>query len=263
MMIDTHAHISKRFCDTAEEVLTKIKDEKMKVILAASNIEDSEDNIAITKENKNIIFAALGIHPQNTDPESSLSIKEQLDTLGDLAKNNLNNIVAIGECGLDYSPAPPEDADRSKDEQEVLFRGQIDLAIKYKLPLIIHARKAVDEVIEILKEYKNLSGVFHCYSGGKKRIQKILELGENWFFGIDGNLTYEDGLVEIVKLIPKDRLLLETDSPYLTPVPYRGQINNPTNVKYIYQKVAEIWDKNFNDTEKVIDSNANRLFKLV
>jgi TatD DNase family protein len=145
--------------------------------------------------------------------------------------------------------------------QEICFRKQIELAQKYKLPLIVHARKAVDEVVEILKEYKNISGVFHCYAGGKKRIQKIIDL--NFYFGIDGNLTYEDGLVDVVRNIPKDRLILETDCPYLTPIPFRGQENKPAYVKYIYEKVAEIWEMSFVETEKMIDENAKRLFNIV
>jgi TatD DNase family protein len=104
--------------------------------------------------------------------------------------------------------------------------------------------------------------VFHCYAGGNKRIKKVIDLGENWYFGIDGNLTYEDGLVEVVKNIPKDRLLLETDSPALTPVPFRGGINSPKNIVYIYKKVAEIWEMSFEETEKIIDGNAKRLFKF-
>ncbi|MEI8067366.1 MAG: TatD family hydrolase [Candidatus Shapirobacteria bacterium] len=262
-MIDTHAHLSKTFCDTVQGSIGKIKEEKMKVVLAASNIEDSKENIELVKENKGILFAAIGIHPQDTDPDIKMSLDEQINLLDSLAKNNSDIVVAVGECGLDYSPAPPGEKDRDKKEQEILFKGQIEIALKYKLPLIIHARKAVDETIEILKEYKNLSGVFHCYAGGKKRIQKILDLGENWYFGIDGNLTYEDGLIEVIKNIPKDRLILETDSPYLTPEPFRGQENNPINVKYIYKKVAGIWGKSFEETEKIIDENAKRLFKFV
>jgi len=161
---------------------------------------------------------------------------------------------------LDFSTPPPDEKERSREEQEILFRGQIEIAKKYNLPLIIHARKAVDEVIEILGEYKKISGVFHCYAGGKKRIKKIMELGEMWYFGIDGNLTYEEGLSEVVAEIPKDRLLLETDCPFLTPVPHRGEINKPEYVKFIYQKTAEIWKMEFAEVEKMIDGNARKLF---
>jgi TatD DNase family protein len=120
----------------------------------------------------------------------------------------------------------------------------------------------VDEVIEIMAEYKNLSGVFHCYSGGKKRIKKILDLLGEWYFGFDGNLTYEVGLEEVVKIIPRERILAETDSPLLTPEPFRGQENRPVYVKYVYQKIADIWGESFEKTEEIIDANAKRLFKI-
>jgi len=257
-VIDTHAHLSTRFLTPA--MAGQIMTEEITIILAGSNVTDSRENIELAKNNPKI-WASVGIHPQCTDSENLDSVEKQLDLLEDMVKNN-DKIVAIGECGLDYSPPPPEERERSKEEQEKLFLGQIEIAQKYQKPLIIHARKAVDEVIEILKKYKNLAGVFHCYAGGKKRIQRILDLGENWCFGIDGNLTYEVGLAEVVAAIPKERLILETDSPFLTPVPFRGQTNKPEYVKYIYEKMAEIWKTNLCETEKIIDTNAKRLFKL-
>jgi TatD DNase family protein len=260
-MIDTHAHLSTRFCDASSELIKKLRNENIKVVLAASNIKESEENIILTQENPDLFLAAIGVHPQDTDPESNLSIDEQINLLDNMVKNSINLISAIGECGMDFSPAPPEEKDRSKEDQEKLFRGQICVAEKYNLPLIIHARKAVDETIEILRDYQNTRGVFHCYAGGKKRIQKVLDLGENWYFGIDGNVTYESGLADVVSQIPKDKLILETDSPFLTPEPFRGQKNNPTNVKFVYKKVSEIWKIDFRETESIIDKNAFRLFK--
>jgi len=251
-MIDTHAHINDRF---------GIKDiPKIKTILAASNVEEGENNIKLAKIHKNL-FASVGIHPQQTDPENRKTIDEQLNELDKLIETNRKLVVAIGECGLDYSPAPIGEIDRSKKDQERLFRGQICIGLKYKLPIIVHARQAVDEVIEILSTYKAF-GVFHCYTGGKKRIKKILDLKKKWYLGIDGNLTYEEGLGEVVKNIPKDRLVLETDSPFLTPVPFRGEENKPEYVEYVYKKVAELWQMNKAKVEKIIDENAKNLFGL-
>lgn len=255
-MIDTHAHISKRFCPPimVREVIGGAKKAGLKaIILAASNLEESEENIKLAEKYPRFLFPAVGVHPQQTDPENKLSIEEQINELDKLI--NKNKIIAIGECGLDYSPAPEGEKDRSKKDQESLFRGQVIMAKKHNLPLMIHARKAVDEVIEILGEFKDLKGVFHCYTGGKKRIKKIIELGSGWYFGFDGNLTYEVGLVEVVKSIPTERVLLETDSPFLAPVPYRGQTNKPEYVKYIY----EMFDKK---EQEQIDKNAGRLFNL-
>lgn len=241
-MIDTHAHLQ-RLCD--------INEKNEKVILAGSNIDDSKNNLLLAEKSNGKILAAAGIHPQE--------INDSPAELEKLVSKNHEKIVAIGECGLEFMSA---DAKAMADKQEILFRKQIDLAQKFNKPLIIHARKAVDEVVEILKEYKNLSGVFHCYAGGIKRVKKIIDLGENWYFGIDGNITYEIGLEEVIKNIPKDRLVLETDSPYLTPEPFRGQENNPNNIIYVYKKVAEIWGKSFEETEKIIDGNAKKLFKI-
>lgn len=254
-MIDTHAHIGNRFIDP------KTVSDDINIILAASNVEESGNNIKLAKNNKNM-WASVGIHPQQTDTDNKNDIDQQINKLGKLIEENKTSVVAVGECGLDYSPAPPNEVDRSKTDQEKLFRGQISLADRYNLPLIIHARKAVDEAIAILAEYKNLRGVFHCFAGGKKRISKVLGLGDNWYFGIDGNLTYEDGLVEVVKVIPREKLLLETDSPFLTPVPFRGEENKPEYVKYVYQKVAEIWKINRSDVEDKIDRNASKLFTI-
>jgi TatD DNase family protein len=239
-MIDTHAHLD-TLCDVDRGI--------DKIVLAASNVADSLNNLILGKKYPDKLLVSVGIHPMESH-DSPVELEK-------IVKINNKKIVAIGECGLDFS------GNFDKEKQIIVFKKQIELAQKYKLPLIIHARKAVDEVIEILKEYKNLSGVFHCYAGGNKRIKKVLDLGENWYFGIDGNLTYEVGLEEVVKNIPKDRLILESDSPYLTPVPFRGEINSPKNVEYIYKKVAEIWELNFKETEKIIDENAKKLFQIV
>jgi TatD DNase family protein len=255
-MIDTHAHITRRFCDpaVAGQAVEGAKEAGVKaIVLAASNLEESGENIKLAERYPGFLFPAVGIHPQQTDPENKLSIEEQIGILDKLIKDN--KVAAIGECGLDYSPAPPEERERSREDQENLFRGQIKLAKEYGLPLMIHARKAVDEVIEILKNYPGLKGVFHCYTGGKKRIGQILELGDSWYFGFDGNLTYEIGLMEVVKNIPIEKVLLETDSPFLAPIPHRGETNRPEYVKYIYEK--------FNgEQQQQINENARRLFNL-
>lgn len=231
-MIDTHSHVA-----TKIEVLEF-------VVLSGANIADSKNNIELSKNNPKLL-AAVGVHPQ-----------EIHDDINDLEKLIMPEVVAIGECGLEFI----DNVD--KEKQIIYFKKQIELSQKYNKALIVHSREAAEKTLEILKSYQNLRGVIHCYTGGKKRIKQYLELGEDWYFGIDGNVTYEEGLVEVVKNIPKDRLVLETDSPYLTPVPFRGQENCPQNIKYIYQKVAEIWGMSFEETERIIDENAKKLFQL-
>jgi TatD DNase family protein len=241
-MIDTHAHLSSRF---SEEIKIEGLDY---VVLAASCLQDSKDNLELSKINKKLL-PAIGIHPQEIN-----------DDFATLEKLFDDRVVAIGECGLEFTDEVSE-FDRKK--QVELFRKQIAMSQNVSRPLIVHSRQASDEMLQILEEYKNLRGVIHCYSGGKKRIQKYSDLSGEWYFGIDGNLTYEIGLEEVVKNIPKDRLILETDSPYLTPVPFRGEKNCPEYVRYVYQKVSEIWQMSLESTEKIIDDNAKRLFKLV
>lgn len=245
-MIDTHAHLSSRFGRKKGDI-----DGLEYVILAASSVKDSEENINLAKEDKRLL-ASVGIHPQ----EISREVDKQISSLEELLKKN-KKIVAVGECGLEFV------GEVDKNLQIKFFEKQIELSQKYDKALIVHSRKAIEETLEVLKKYKNLRGVIHCYSGGKKKIKEFLELGENWFFGIDGNLTYEEGVVEVVRNIPKDRLVLETDSPFLAPKPHRGEENKPTWIKSTYEKVAEIWGESFEKTEEIIDANAQRLFKII
>lgn len=241
-MIDTHAHAS--IPPTPFN-----KGEKLSwIILSASNIQDSKDNLELAKTNAKML-ASIGIHPQESQSDVSSQISE-------LEKLMCEEVVAVGECGLEFT----DGVDKLK--QMELFEYQINLAIKYGKPLIVHSRKASDETIEILSKYPKARGVIHCYTGGKKRIQKVVALGD-WYFGIDGNITYEVGLEEVVKSIPKDRLVLETDSPYLAPIPHRGETNKPEWVEFTYKKVAEIWGMSFEETEKIIDKNAKRLFNII
>jgi len=237
-MIDTHAHIDSTLCDIDGEVVNA-------VILSGANLETSKNNLLLA-EKYSILYPAVGIHPTE--------LADDINLLEVLVK--YPNVIAIGECGLEFI------GDFDKKKQEQYFRKQIELAQKYNKALIIHARKAMDETINILGEYKNLRGVIHCYSGGKKRIKKVLELPGEWYFGIDGNLTYEVGLEEVVKAIPHERLLAETDSPLLTPEPFRGQENKPEYVRYVYQKIADIWGGSFETTENILDDNAKKLFRI-
>ncbi len=266
-MIDTHAHLTKQFCeDTEKGVGAALKEGVKKIVLAASNVEESRENIELSKKYPGVLFPVVGIHPQQTDTESVEGLDKQLSQIEELIVENRDLVVGVGETGLDYSPAPEGEKDRTKEEQQKLFEAQIELGRKYGLAIVIHARKAMNEVIEtvevIEKEEGVLKGVFHCYVGGKKRIERILNLKGEWYFGIDGNLTYEDGLCEVVKKIPKERLVLETDSPFLTPVPHRGEVNSPANVRFVYKKVAEVWEVEVKEVIERVGKNATKLFSL-
>lgn len=262
MLIDTHAHLNfPDYNDDLDQVIIDAqKNGVEKIICVSSNLEDSQKAIEIASLYPKIVYATIGIHPHKTDPDNQNSVEVQVDELEELAKNP--EVVAIGECGLDFSPAPPPEKDRSKDEQIFLFESQIKLAQKLNLPLSVHSRKATKETIEILKKHfvlpKYASGVWHCYSGGKSEIQKIIDLG--FFFGIDGNITYDPGLQNVIKEIPLENLVLETDCPFLTPIPHRGLRNTPANVKISAEFIAQLLGYSFTQVSHVTTNNAQRLY---
>lgn len=289
-MIDTHAHLNfPELTKIIDQVVSESKAAGVThIIIASSNLEDSKMAIELAKKYPHCLLASVGIHPHETDPENKMTIEEQLADLDKLLAthnpppppdspliSHPQPIVALGETGLDFTEPPPGEEKRSEKEQETLFQGQIILAQKYNLPLLVHARsssthkglrkdkEAVDEVIKILSTIRGspptLRGVFHCFAGGKKRIPKILNLSGEWYFGFDGNLTYDEGLQNIIQLIPPERLLIETDSPFLAPVPHRGEVNTPAYLPFIQQKINNILGK---DLTGQIKENSRRLFDL-
>ena len=219
---------------------------------------DSEKAIKIAQKYPGFIYAAVGIHPQQTDPNNTDSLEKQIKKLSKLAKKQ--EVIAIGECGLDYTPPPPNQKNRSQKEQLLLFKSQIKLAQRLNLPLIIHCRKSFPDVLSTLVQFQNLKGVFHCYSAGKKGIAKINQL--NFFFGVDGNLTYDKGLQNVFTQIPLNKILLETDAPFLTPEPLRHQRNEPKNVKIIAKSLAELKNVSFKKICQTTARNAQTLFQI-
>jgi TatD DNase family protein len=188
----------------------------------------------------------------------------------DFLKNELEQqinlsqkIVAIGECGIDI---PSWQKQRSLEDQVKVFKFQIELSIKYKLPLIIHNRHAGEKIIELIENCKlkneNCSGVFHCFTGSKKMVSKILEL-QTFYFGLGGLITTDLGLQEVVKNIPLEKIILETDSPYLTPKPIKDTHswpNQPGNLIYIAQKLAELKHISIDTVAQQTTFNASKLF---
>lgn len=263
-MYDTHAHLNfPQFEGKTDEIVAESKKVGLTgIIIASANVTDSIKSVELAKKYPGYLFASVGIHPQKTDPENKAPIEKQLLELEQLVEENRQFIKAIGEIGLDFSPPPPGEEERSIKEQEKLFLSQINLAQKFNLPIVIHARESNDDVINILSSISEpiVSGTFHCYSGGRKRITKILNLPGTWYFGFDGNFTYEEGLQNILKLIPEDRILLETDSPFLAPVPHRGETCFPFYLPLIQAKVNEVLGQDL--TEK-IRKNSEKLFEIL
>ncbi len=260
MLVDTHAHLNfKDYKDDLKRVIKRsVKDGIKRIVCVSSNLEESEKGIGIAEKYPEIVFPAVGIHPHQTDPEIELFSEKQIKKLTRLASNK--GVIAIGECGLDFSPAPAGEKDRTKKEQLSLFQEQIRLAKRLKLPILVHTREAFKDTLQIIKEHKGLKGVFHCYSAGKKGIKKINEL--DFFFGLAGNFTYDQGLQNVAKQIPLDKILLETDCPFLSPKPYRGLRNEPKNVKIIAKCLAQVKGVSFEKICQITTQNAKILFKI-
>lgn len=258
MLVDTHAHLNfpDYKNDLGEVIKRAVKNGVKKIICASSNLRDAKGGIQLAKEYPGIVYAAIGIHPQKTDLGNKDSLEKQVEVLEELAGQK--GVVAVGECGLDYSPAPPKAKERSRKDQFFLFESQIRIAQENNLPLLIHSRESFDEVLEVIRKFKGLRGVFHCYAGGKKRIEAVRRIG--FFFGVNGNLTYDTGLQNIFSLIPLEEILLETDCPFLAPIPYRGERNEPGNVKIIAEVLGKIKKVSLEKVAKITTKNAEVLF---
>jgi len=262
MLIDTHAHLNfKDYADLEDVVERSLAKGVAKIICVSSNMADSIRSIEIAKKYEGVVFAAVGIHPQCTDPENKDGIDMQLEKLGKLILENKEMVVAIGECGLDFTEVAEGERKRDIDEQEKLFRGQIELAKKYELPILLHFSKAHDYFLDKYSDIKSMKGLFHCYVGGKKRLKMFLEF-EKFMFGVTGLVTYDEGLQQVVKEIPLNRLVLETDCPFLAPVPHRGERNEPAYISLIAQKISEIKGVSLEELSRQTGENVGKIFGI-
>ena len=198
------------------------------------------------------LYAAVGIHPENCGD----FVPAHIAALRELAKHE--KVVAIGEIGLDYYWAE----NPSKEFQQEVFRQQLRLALELDLPVIIHDREAHGDTLAIVKEFPYLRGVFHCYSGSVEMAQELIKMG--WYLGFDGPLTYKNArkTVEVAEAIPLERIVVETDSPYLSPVPMRGKRNDSRNIPYILGKLAEIRGISAAEAEAITCQNGKKLFGI-
>lgn len=254
MLIDTHAHLFyPNFEDDLEEVIQRAEEAGIDFILVpATDLQSAEKVIKLT-EQYDMIYGAVGIHPHETKEWSS-SLVEEIESLA-----GHNKIVAIGEIGLDYyydySP---------KEKQIEAFKSQIDLALKLDLPIIVHNRDSDEDMMEIIGSYcgSGLKAQFHCFNGSQKDAYELMHMG--YMISFTGNITFKkaDELREILKNIRIDQILLETDSPFLTPVPYRGKRNEPANVKFIAEQVAEAHNLSVADVGRITSFNAFRIFGI-
>ena len=260
-MIDTHCHLSMVLDENKNIDYGQIENtlKQMQVngvthaITIGSNMEDSKLSVEIANKYDNI-YCAVGVHPEEVE---SFNIKE----LEDLIKANLDSgkLVAIGEIGLDYYWRKD-----NKDKQIEIFKRQIELAKKHNLPIIVHCRDAYGDVLDILKQYTPFDncGVIHCYSGSVEWAKEVIRLG--FLISFTGVVTYSNAVnvQEVAKWVDEDKFMVETDSPYLTPVPFRGKENQPMYVKYVAQTIAELRGITTDEVALATTQNAERIFNF-
>lgn len=248
-MIDTHCHFEKEDYDHIEEILIKCKDKGIdKIIVSGYDLESSKDAVMLANKYKEI-YATVGFLPEILEREESNNIEE----LERLIQNE--KVIGIGEIGLDYHWYKD-----NKEAQKKLFILQIELAIKYNKPIVIHCREAIQDCYDIMKNYKDLRGTMHCYSGSIEMAKEIIKLG--FYISIGGVSTFKNSktIKDVIKEIPLEYILLETDSPYLTPEPYRGKKNYPYYIDFIAKKISEIKNIDVEIVQKVTISNTYELF---
>jgi TatD DNase family protein len=268
-MIDTHAHLDfPEFDEDREEVISRAFDNGVRAIINVGvDPERSRKLIEIAEKNENI-FASVGLHPDYFMEHGAHSMEQLMQYLLKLAKHQ--KVVAIGETGLDYlSHAEEAVTDVQKENQKKGFVEQIKLAQELGLPVIVHCREAWEDLFEIISNFKfQISNfVLHCYSGERQDTEKFLKL-PNAFFSFSGNITYPKPmnrsrkLAEAVRMIPLDKIMLDSDAPFLAPQEVRGKRNEPINVIYIAKKIAEIKGIQPEEVEKATDENAVKFFQL-
>lgn len=265
MLIDTHAHLDfDQFHRRHDEVITRAKKVGVEnIINISTSLQGSRDSINLA-ENYPEIYASVGIHPY----DALTADRNTMTNLLELAQNE--KVVAVGEIGLDYAKNNIDKATQKK-----AFVVQIGLAKRLDLPIIIHNRDADKDILEILKiQGDHLRGVIHCFSSGWQEAKKFLDLG--YYISFTGSITFKNkqktdqtrgcnvagGILDVIKKVPLNRILIETDSPFLAPEPYRGKVNEPAYVVEVANKIAEVKGFSFEKVADTTTQNAEKLFKL-
>ena len=252
MIFDTHAHYdSGAFNADRFQILGGMPEKNVGLIVdPGCDLESSRAAVELA-EKYDFVYAAVGWHPEDIDKFS----EEAFSELQKLAQHP--KCVAVGEIGLDYY----WDSEH-KDEQKELFRRQIELALELNKPAIVHDREAHGDSLEIVCGYPELRGVFHCYSGSPEMAAELLKRG--WYLGFDGPITYKNArrAIEVLEICPIERIVIETDSPYLTPVPNRGKRNDSSQLCHVIEKIAEVKGMSAGDVERITFENGKKLYGL-
>ncbi|MGL4534770.1 MAG: TatD family hydrolase [Fusobacteriaceae bacterium] len=250
-LVDTHCHLdSSQYDDDRENILKEIEENMEFVVNIGCDEKSSKKSLELAKKYKNI-YATIGIHPTDI---AKIFTNDDYETLKNMAKEE--KVVAIGEIGLDYHwMTQPEEI------QKNWLRKQMELAKELNKPVVIHTREAIADTVEILKEFPEVKGILHCYPGSYETAKEIME---NYYFGVGGVLTFKNSkkTVEFVKCIPLEKIVIETDAPYLTPEPYRGKRNHPEYVKFVVQKIAEIKGISYEEVLETTTNNAKKIYGI-
>ncbi len=252
MLFDSHAHYNdERFLEDIDEVMGSMQENNVGYIMNACSSVDEIDYILKLAEKYDFLYASVGVHPH----EVATMTEKDIDKLREYAKHP--KVKAIGEIGLDYyydnSP---------RDLQKKWFKRQIELSLELDMPIIIHDRDAHRDCLDILNQYRGVRGVFHCYSGSTEMLNEVLSLGLYVAFG--GSITFKKSQrpVESAEKAPIDRILIETDCPYLTPEPYRGKRNSSLYIHLVAEKIAQIKNISVEEIEKITTENAKKCFGI-
>ena len=252
MYFDTHAHVDDaRFAEDRDAMLENCREKGVSLIMnIGASIESSRAAVALSEQYKDI-YATVGFHPCDTYDLTEEAYAE----IEELAKHN--KVKAIGEIGLDYHY---EDTD--KEKQFVAFRRQMALAEKLKLPVVIHSREATQNTLAILQEFPNVKGVVHSYSGSVETAKILLNMG--YYLSFNGIVTFKNAhkARDVLATLPHDRVLIETDCPYLAPEPHRGERNDPSLVPFVAAKVAEIWGITQEEVANITFENGKRFYGI-
>ena len=253
MLFDTHAHMDDRAFDLDRtELMASLHDAGLALVMNPGCSLASSRNVNTLTAQYPWLYGAVGSHPDACDEVDEAVIEEYRQ----MCKNN-QKIKAIGEIGLDYHYE-----DIPRDIQQRAFRMQMALAAELDLPVIVHERDAHADGMAIVSEFPTVTGVFHCYSGSAEMAQWLVQRG--WYIGFTGVLTFKNArkAIEVVESIPIERIVLETDCPYMAPEPFRGRRNDPSRVCYMAQKLAEIRGISLEEAEKATFENGKRLYRI-
>ena len=279
MLIDTHAHVNfKAFKDDADEVIRRSLAADTWIILVGAEIKTSKRALEYANKYEKGVYAAVGLHPMHTyeqkaegDDYDFTTREEEFshDVYEKLAQ--FKKVVALGEIGLDYYHIDiTADADAVKQKQKEIFLRQLELAKNLKLPVMIHCRQAHDDMLEILKDFRKkhkdarskdkIWGVMHCFSGDEELAWQYFGLGLNISF--TGLITFSAQWDDLIRRLPNDKFMIETDCPYMTPEPFRGQRNEPILVKKVAERIAAIKNLSLERVAELSTANARKLFNI-